>query len=152
MVRIEKLDKTNIKDIEGLSVELSQKRYVEPVQVFISISEKDTNCIPMVIYNDDIPVGFFVYGTIDAVYVIAGLMIDKNHQGKGYGKKAMAIIIDEIKKNKEYDEIHLNVAEKNTAAIKLYESLGFEYAGYSHFVVYEDEGIEEHFLKMKLEL
>src|SRR5690606_10452057 len=55
------------------------------------------------IYNDDEMVGFALYGIDDDdhEYWIYRMMIDQNHQGKGYGKKAIQLIIDDIKEIKE---------------------------------------------------
>lgn len=52
------------------------------------------------------------------------LCIDKNHRKKGFGKKLVKDVINNIK-NKKKNYIILLVEESNKAAINLYESLGF---------------------------
>jgi ribosomal protein S18 acetylase RimI-like enzyme len=61
----------------------------------------------------------------DIVYCINTLVIDQQHRGKGYGRQAMELILKEIKKLKGKGVI-LGVFSKNTTAVGLYQSLGFE--------------------------
>ena len=150
MVRLVKVDNDNSWIVKSIEVDDDQERYVDTPASFLKIAKNDPNCIPMLIYNDDFPVGFFVYGIIEDVYVIAGLMIDMNHQRKGYGKKAMEMIIDEIKKDKEHNTISINVSEHNTVAEKLYRNLGFDYSGGGYFMVDEDKGTFTNFYRMDL--
>lgn len=56
-------------------------------------------------------------------------MIDKIYQGHGYGKKAMQLIIEEMRKIVDCKEIYLSTEPENALAIKLYESLGFRATG-----------------------
>ncbi len=52
-------------------------------------------------------------------------MIDEKYQGKGYERKALSILLNELRelKVKEVDIIH---KPDNEAAIKLYTSFGFK--------------------------
>lgn len=56
------------------------------------------------------------------------LMIDKDYQGKGYGKQALLIIIDYLK-TKGSRTIHISHQENNYGVSRLYQSLGFVYTG-----------------------
>lgn len=61
-------------------------------------------------------------------YYIPRFMIDKAYQGKGYGRKFMVLLMDEIKQ-RPAKIIHIVYSEKNTTAKNLYESLGFRAYG-----------------------
>jgi len=56
-------------------------------------------------------------------------MIDKNYQGKGYGKLALAKLIETIKENFDYKEIYISYVPENITADKLYSSFGFVKTG-----------------------
>lgn len=55
------------------------------------------------------------------------IMIDKKHQGKGYGKAAMLKLIEIVSKKYEVDTVYLSIIEENKVAYELYKSIEFEY-------------------------
>ncbi|MCB0728971.1 MAG: GNAT family N-acetyltransferase, partial [Ignavibacteriae bacterium] len=79
------------------------------------------------IYAGDEMVGFIMYAKDpdDGIYYINRFMIDEKHQNKGYGEKALSILLKELKENdvKSVDIIH---KPDNEVAIKLYNRLGFK--------------------------
>jgi diamine N-acetyltransferase len=61
---------------------------------------------------------------------IGGFLIDKAHQGKGYGRAALAAFIAFVQRqHPECCEIYLTVHPRNTVAAQLYNSLGFVKTG-----------------------
>lgn len=58
-----------------------------------------------------------------------GLVISKNHQGKGFGKEALQLLIDFIFNYLPMQKIKLDVFSFNKSAISLYEKLGFKHEG-----------------------
>ena len=95
--------------------------YVEPL------------AIPTCIYVNNAMVGFILYGpenSENGMYMaIDRFMIDKKHQGKGYGKLALAKLIETIKEKFEYIEIYLSYVPENIIADKLFSSFGFVKTG-----------------------
>ncbi|MEH7239393.1 GNAT family N-acetyltransferase [Bacillus sp. JJ1562] len=94
---------------------------------------------PIVILNDNEPVGFFLLHSTDRVneysnnqkaMLLTSLSINHLKQGKGYAKQAMNIlkmfVLDEFP---NCNEIVLAVNHKNIAAQKLYEKVGFQDTG-----------------------
>jgi diamine N-acetyltransferase len=53
---------------------------------------------------------------------------DKNHQSKGYGKKAMKLLLSKIKEDKSHNKIFLGVHKESVAA-NMYKNFGFEFNG-----------------------
>jgi len=90
------------------------------------------NCAePLVVYSGDVAVGFLLL-TWDGESesppkcCVSRIMTDKNHQRKGYAAAAIHAAIAHIKqKMPDVGIITLSVSPKNTAAIRLYEKLGF---------------------------
>ena len=85
------------------------------------------SAIPLAIYSDDTLVGFTLYGfdDDDGYYWISRLMIDRHHQRKGYGRAAMEQVIERLRADPECPCVQISWEPENTAAGKLYESLGF---------------------------
>ena len=103
-----------------------------------TIITNDGHVSPYAIYTDNKMVGFIIYEYYDEedpddeddwgiCYQIWRLMIDKNHQGKGYGKLAVEKVIEEIKTlpygPAEY--IYISYEPENEVARNLYQSFGF---------------------------
>src|SRR5438270_3530535 len=53
--------------------------------------------VPLAIYDQDTMIGFLMYGhdpeDSEGVYWLLRFMIDKRHQGKGYGRSSLAEIL-----------------------------------------------------------
>ena len=84
---------------------------------------------PCVIYNEsNDPVGFIMFSK----WLATGnayswsYFIDKNQQGKGYGKQAARLAVHILKNANSNMSIKLATEENNTKAQQLYVSLGFE--------------------------
>ena len=74
--------------------------------------------------NEIIGFGGFLITPDDAQ--ITNIVIKKSKRNSGYGNFLFEFILEEAKKNSTNNEISLEVNEKNTYAIKLYENNGFE--------------------------
>jgi RimJ/RimL family protein N-acetyltransferase len=94
---------------------------------------------PVVILNGKTPVGFFVLHTGENIrpftdnpraVLLRALSVNYSEQGKGYAKKAMALLPAFVKAHfPDVNEIVLAVNERNLAAQKLYFAVGFIYRG-----------------------
>ena len=83
------------------------------------------------IYDDELLVGFTMYGFSEELngYEICRLLIDYHFQGKGYGKSALELIVDEMKNQTSCAEILVCFQPDNINAKKLYERFGFKDTG-----------------------
>lgn len=83
------------------------------------------------IYEESKMVGFTMYGYCyeDSFHEIARIMIDHKYQGKGYGRAALSLVIDEMKSRKDCGEIYISFGPENYIAKKMYESMGFRDTG-----------------------
>ena len=72
-------------------------------------------------------IGFTMYGYNfeDSFYDICRLMLDRRFQGKGYGRKALRVIVEEMKKISGIREIYISAEPENKRALGLYRSEGF---------------------------
>ena len=101
---------------------------------------KGSKAAPYAIYADGEMVGFIMYGFFtkkfdskhgEDYYYFWRFMIDKNHQGKGYARKALAQILDEIKQKPHGEATYCYVSYEPTNEVvrKWYQTLGFEETG-----------------------
>ena len=79
------------------------------------------------VYDDETAVGMGMY--LDApkknAYDFCQLFIDKNYQGKGYGKAAVGLVLEAMKEEGKYPKVSMCYVEGNDASRKLFEQFGF---------------------------
>lgn len=131
MILFKEITKENFWECIEIAVTDSQTDFVTSNAVSIAQSKVQPECIPLAIYDDEIMVGFLMYciDQDDSEYWIYRMMIDKNHQSKGYGKKSLVKLLETIKQDKTHNKVFLGVHKDSTYAVKLYKSFGFEFNG-----------------------
>jgi diamine N-acetyltransferase len=146
MIELKKISITdnNMKECIELEVSPEQTRFVAHNAVSLGqayAANKRGGCaVPYAIYEEDLMVGFVMYGYLrqeiddtfgEDCYYFWRLMIDKDHQRKGYGKQAVKRILDEVKRKPigAADHIYISYEPENTVAQTLYKSFGFEETG-----------------------
>jgi len=135
MLRLEKINGKNVWNILKLEVSDEQKSFVAANN--ISIIEAYTAitgngyAFPFAIYEDDTPVGFLMIGFDVYDYWDWRLMIDKNYQSKGLGKKAIRLALNFINTNPcgKAEYCWLSYEAENDIARQLYSSFGFVETG-----------------------
>lgn len=143
MIYLEKINGENVWDILSLKVSDSQKNFVAGNDISIIEAYTVVTCngyaFPFGIYNDKTPVGFVMIGYDkddywkDAPSIAYGnynlwrLMIDKEHQNRGYGKRAVELALEFIRTFPcgKADFCWLSYEPENTVAKSLYSSFGF---------------------------
>ena len=116
----------------GLKIKEEQQLYSNAyslAEAWLQQSIKEVILSPFCIYKDGIMVGFvmLIHDEAEKGLGIYRFMIDEKYQGKGYGKKAMKVVLEYIYNNPIFEgySIGLDVHRDNAVAIKLYEDLGF---------------------------
>lgn len=147
MIHFEDITEKNIKDVLALSITKTQEPYIESIDECLKEASEYHTWRPKAIYDDDILIGFMMYGMFERVW-FDRFLIDMRYQGRGYGKKAAKKALELLKAEYHQDEVYLSVYPSNTLALRLYESLGFKKTGEldtkgEHVMVYRyDEGRE----------
>jgi diamine N-acetyltransferase len=134
MVMFKEISEENYSEVINLEINDFQKAFVGGIADAIEESKKHEGFFPLVIYDDEIIIGFLMYNNYpesitNDKYWIRVIIIDRKYQKKGYGKIAMEKIIDEIKKDKKHNKINLCVERDNKIALNLYKKLGFIFDG-----------------------
>lgn len=84
---------------------------------------------PFLVLVDRVPVGFYSYVHLPydtSFCYLGGLLIDRAHQGKGYGRATVRHFIGWLgEHHPECSDLFLTVHPQNEVALRLYTSLGF---------------------------
>lgn len=143
MLKLKKINRTNIGEILKLEVFDNQKSFVATnnssiIEAYIAITENN-HVFTFGIYKDETAIGFLMIGfdvnsddesapeIAKGNYNIWRLMIDKKFQGKGFGKEAMDLALEFINAfpcgTAKY--CWLSYESDNDVARQLYQSVGF---------------------------
>ena len=135
VVSLREITPENIRAVLGLEVAPEQKS-VYPRSNGYSIAEghypTDDDPVWMrVIYANETPVGFLM--TSEArdrgEYFLWRLMVDAEHQGRGYGSDAVKLLVERIKASGNARMLLTSHLKGDGNAGGFYEKLGFVYTG-----------------------
>ncbi len=126
-IKLKAVDKDNWRELVDLSVAEDQKKWVAPNTHSIIEGLMEPGMMSRGIYDDDLPVGYILYlvNTNRKWGYIARFMVGASQQAKGYGRQAMLLVIEDLKKHEGLERLLVGVVPGNDSAIKLYEKLGF---------------------------
>ncbi len=128
-VRLQDVTADNWRAVTRLELTEEQKRLVANNVYSLAQSKFEPQARPRAIYAGGTLVGFMMYDLeLDDTPPQAAIyrfMIDKAHQGKGYGRKSLACAIEEIRQVPGIKSISISYLRDNPVAKKFYASLGF---------------------------
>ena len=130
-VTLRPITRDNLWAAVDLKLHPGQERFVAENVASIANAYVEPTFVPLGIYASEALVGFAMYGQhprTGAWWVIR-LMIDREHQGKGYGRAAMEAMIELMAERVGCAEIVTSFVPGNAAAAALYASLGFRPTG-----------------------
>jgi diamine N-acetyltransferase len=83
--------------------------------------------VPLAVYAGDTPVGLTLYNTAPTFerFFIMRMMIDRRHQGKGYGRAALGQLLALFRAYPQAKEVAISYNLGNEAARRLYAACGF---------------------------
>ena len=135
MVRLIPVTEDNWMDIASLSVKEHQKSFVAPAIGILARGYVYRGCNAKVFAfeEDGVIIGTALvreFTDEPLGYDLQQFMIDGRYQNKGYGSRALQLILDELRREGHYDHVELCVKKADTEAIRLYEKFGFTDSGY----------------------
>lgn len=128
-VKLKDVTAKNWRAVTRLKLASDQKHLVAENSDSIAEAKLDPDARPRAVYVGDEPVGFLMYDASEEEALIYRLMIDRRHQGKGYGRAALVLAINEIKALPNISKIAISYMPNNEVAKAFYASLGFKEAG-----------------------
>ncbi|MFE8699634.1 GNAT family N-acetyltransferase [Cytobacillus sp. FJAT-54145] len=147
-LQLKQVNEQNFFDVINLKSDEDQvkkfqifERWVGSNAFFIALSSvKGWTC--KAIYDGETLIGFATYGYDheEQRYEMVSIMLGYQFQGKGYGKKALSLVLNAMVKEFNCEDIYLTVIPENAQAIHIYKSLGFEATG-EIFKAFHDEHV-----------
>ena len=125
--------------VRALRVTPDQELFVDSVPKSLEEAEQTPDAHPWfrAIYADERPVGFVMLsydvppGNPEAPwrYFLWRLLIDAEYQRRGYGRAAMALVIDVVRNSPGATDLFTSVHPGDGGPAPFYRSLGFESTG-----------------------
>ena len=132
-VRLAEVTADNWEAVIALELRKKQARLLSSNLYSLAESKFDPDARPRAIYAGRRLVGFLMYEVGSRggrrTALIYRFMIDKRHQGRGYGRAALEAAIAEIRGRGDVARIVILYLPDNKSAQRLYQSLGFRDAG-----------------------
>lgn len=113
--------------VAALELAADQMDFVASNAESLDEAESDGDARPRVVMAGDRVVGFLMYEAPqdDDEARIYRFMIDRVHQGQGYGKSALREVLDEIMRLGHISHVSICYEPGNEAARRLYRAAGF---------------------------
>ena len=131
-VSLREITRDTLRPILDLNVAESQQGFVAPNARSIAEAHfEGDKAWFRAIYADETPVGFVML-YIDrekSLYYLWRLMIGENHQGRGYGLRAMQQVIDFVRSQPDAKELMVSYVPGDGNPSPFYVKLGFEETG-----------------------
>ena len=140
-VTLREITSETVNDILALQVADSQKGFVATNERSLAQAHFSDKAWFRAIYADDTPVGFVMLyiDTEKHEYDVWRFMIDKEHQGKNYGRKAMELAIAHVRSLPEATKLELSFVPGDGNPSGFYAKFGFvetgEWAGKEKIMV-----------------
>jgi diamine N-acetyltransferase len=126
-IELREITMSNFRECIDLTVRDDQRHLVATNLYSLAEAKADGVSSPFAIYCGEVMVGFTMYwfDALTGTGHIDRLMIDRQHQGYGYGKAAMLEVINRLRNTTGCYKLRISFEPSNTVAESLYSSLGF---------------------------
>lgn len=126
-LRLREVTRESLSSILRLAVAPGQEDHVADNATSIAQAHFDPKAWFRGIYCEEEPVGFVML-RVDPEgqeYYLWRFMIGAPHQGMGYGRRAMELIVDHVRALPGAQVLSLHVVDAPNSALPFYEGLGF---------------------------
>ena len=130
-VSLREITQETVNSILNLRVTNDQEPFVASNAVSIAQAHFSTDAWFRAIYADENPVGFLMLSDQPdkGEYFLWRFMVDAQHQGKGYGRRALELLIDHVKTRPNAKELFLSHVPGTGSPEGFYRKLNFEHTG-----------------------
>jgi diamine N-acetyltransferase len=130
-VSLREITRENFRECLRLRVSREQEQFVAMNAVSLAEAKYEPELEPWAIFAGERMVGFVMYGESaeDGAHWIHRLMLDMAHQGRGYGRAALRLVLDRLRALPTCREIAISWVPSNEVAERLYLSVGFVKTG-----------------------
>tara|TARA_B110000285_G_C14690148_1_gene408691 strand:+ start:123 stop:605 length:483 start_codon:yes stop_codon:yes gene_type:complete len=137
-VTLSEVNDHNRAAVLALDVLETQKELVTGNDVSLAEAQPRPHYQPRAIYMDQQLAGFLMYSPMEPLeapvhYQIFRFMVDAKLQGRGIGRRALELVLAEVKLIDTAQELRINYVADNTVARSLYQSFGFSEIGLDQY-------------------
>ena len=128
---LREITRDTLRPILRMDVAESQRHFVAPNAVSVAQAHFAPEAWFRAIYADETPVGFVMLSedADEGEYFLWRLMIDAHHQGKGYGRQAVQLLIEHVRMRPKAKELLVSHVPGEGSPAGFYQKLGFNYTG-----------------------
>ena len=135
MIRLANIDETNFFAARALSLREDQRRFLDsPLGILArGYVYRNERARVLAVMDEGTVVGLLLVKDMDeepACYDLQQFMIDSRFQGKGYGRAALALLLEDLRREGKYADAEVCVRRDNGAALSLFAGAGFLDTGY----------------------
>ena len=135
MIHLAEITETNFFAARALSLREDQQRFLDsPLGILARGSVyRNERARVLAVADEGAVVGLLLVKDMDeepACYDLQQFMIDSRFQGKGYGKAALSLLLDGLRRERKYADVEVCVDKANAAALALFFGAGFRDTGY----------------------
>lgn len=133
-IQIKNVTQFNLNEILKLSVDETQKDYIEPVYQCLKDAKNCEYYVPVGLYKDNELVGFAMYGLFpdegeEGRVWLDRFLIDSKFQQNGIGTIMLNALIEHLYAIYNCKQIFLSLYDNNKVALNLYKKFGFKFNG-----------------------
>ena len=130
-VSLREVTRDTVWTVCNLHVSKEQEQFVAPNAFSIAQAHFSREAWFRAVYADEVPVGFVMLAQVldRGSYYLWRFMIDERYQKKGYGKKALQLVIAHVRLMPFADELTLSYHKGDGSPRPFYEKLGFRDTG-----------------------
>ena len=130
-VTLREVTAETVRAVCALAVAPGQEGFVAPNSVSIAEAYFEPKAWFRAIYADEEPVGFvMLYDDPDTPdYFLWRLMIDGGHQGRGFGRRALDLLVDYVRTRPGASELRSSYVPGEAGPGGFYRRYGFEETG-----------------------
>jgi len=132
VVTLREITKENLSDILCLQVAPHQEQFVAANAVSIAEAHFEPEVAWFrAVYAGGVPVGFLMLedDVAQQEYFLWRFMIDKQYQGRGYGRRALELFFAHVKTRPGADAVSTSCVPAEGGPGPFYEKMGFVYTG-----------------------
>ena len=136
MVSLQPITPSNRDALEALRVSPAQRRFVSEVRESLrqAAEHPGARAIPWGVYAEDTPVGFvMIADEVDSPdytpQFLWKLLIDERHQGQGYGKATLDLIVEYFRGRPGVEAMTTSAVPGEGSPVTFYERYGFVRTG-----------------------
>ena len=133
MIHFLDVDSENYRKCCRLEIREDQKRFVSNAIGILgrAYAFRDDGARVRIICEDETMVGMLMtrFWPEDACYILDQFFIDWRFQRRGYGKAAIALLLEELAEEGRFPSVYLCYLEGNEEARDLYLQAGFQHNG-----------------------